>query len=49
MVDDTQQQPNWPEGHDRKAAALRQTLTSLPGFSTTVLSWATGIVLIARH
>lgn len=49
VVDDMLQQPNWPEGHDLKAAALLQTLTTLPGFSTPVLSWATGIVLCTKH
>lgn len=49
VVDDMLPQPNWPEGHDLKAAALLHTLTTLPGFSTTVLSWATGIVLTTRH
>ena len=48
VVDDMLPQPNWPEGHDVKAAALLQTLTTLPGFSTTVLSWASGIVLVSR-
>lgn len=48
VVDDMLPQPNWPEGHDLKAQALLQTLTTLPGFSTTVLSWASGIVLLSR-
>lgn len=49
VVDDMLPQPNWPEGHDLRAQALLQTLTTLPGFHTTVLSWATGIVLVARN
>lgn len=48
VVDDMLPQPNWPEGHDLKAQALLQTLTTRPGFSATVLSWATGIVLVGR-
>lgn len=48
VVDDMLPQPNWPEGHDVKAQALLQTLTTLTGFSTTVLSWASGIVLVGR-
>lgn len=48
VVDDMLPQPNWPEGHDLKARALLQTLTTLPGFHTTVLSCATGIVLSVR-
>jgi predicted O-methyltransferase YrrM len=49
VVDDMLPQPNWPEGHDLKAAALLQTLTTLPGHSATVLSWATGLVVVARE
>ncbi len=48
VVDDMLPQPNWPEGHGLKAQALLQTLTTAPGFSTTVLSWASGIVLLSR-
>ena len=48
VVDDMLPQPNWPEGHDLKAQDLLQTLTTLPGFSATALSWATGIVLVSR-
>lgn len=48
VVDDMLPQPNWPEGHDLRAQALLQTLTTLPGFHTTVLSWATGIVMVTR-
>lgn len=48
VVDDMLPQPNWPEGHDLKAQALLDALTTLPGFSTTVLSWSTGMVLVAR-
>lgn len=48
VVDDMLPQPNWPEGHELKAAALLETLTTLPGFSTTVLSWVTGMVLVSR-
>lgn len=49
VVDDMLPQPNWPEGHDLKAHSLLDTLTTLPGFNTTVLSWATGIVLCTRR
>jgi len=48
VVDDMLPQANWPDGHELKAQALLQTLTSCPGFSSTVLSWASGIVLLSR-
>jgi predicted O-methyltransferase YrrM len=49
VVDDMLPQPNWPEGHAEKAAALLDTLGTLPGFHTTALSWATGMVLAVRQ
>jgi predicted O-methyltransferase YrrM len=49
VVDDMLAQPNWPDGHGAKAQALLDTLTTLHGFSTTVLSWATGMVLVVRE
>lgn len=48
VIDDMLPQPNWPEGHADKAAALLDTLSALPGFHTTRLDWATGMVLVSR-
>lgn len=48
MVDDMLPQPNWPNDHAPNVASLLRTLNVLPGFVTTPLSWATGVVLCAR-
>jgi predicted O-methyltransferase YrrM len=48
VVDDMRPQPNWPEDHPPKVAALVDTLTSLPDFQTVVLSWSTGIIAAVR-
>lgn len=45
LVDDMLPQPNWPEGHDTKAAQLIATLEALPDFSLTKLSWSTGLIM----
>ena len=48
IVDDMLPQPNWPSDHAPHVASLLGTLNGLPGFVTTSLSWATGVVLCVR-
>lgn len=48
VVDDMLPQPNWPADHAPKAAALLETLSRVPGFATTRLSWSTGLVLCVK-
>lgn len=47
--DDMLPQPNWPEGHDAKAASLIGRFEQLTGFAVTKLSWSTGLVLAVRR
>lgn len=49
LIDDMLPQPNWPDGHAEKAAALVQTLEQDARFSIVKLSWATGLILLARR
>jgi len=49
VIDDMLPQPNWPEGHDVKAAALVQRLSSETEFQVAPLSWSTGIILLVRR
>jgi predicted O-methyltransferase YrrM len=49
LVDDMLPQPNWPEGHDTKAAALIAKLEILPGFRVTKLAWSTGLILCVKQ
>lgn len=49
LVDDMLPQPNWPEGHDAKAAELIAKLEKLPGFRVTKLSWSTGLILCVKQ
>jgi len=48
IVDDMLPQPNWPPGHDEKAAALMATLTALEGFQVASLEWSTGLVICVK-
>jgi predicted O-methyltransferase YrrM len=49
LVDDMLPQPNWPAGHDAKAAELAAELEALPDFWVTKLSWSTGLILCVKR
>jgi predicted O-methyltransferase YrrM len=48
IVDDMLPQPNWPEEHAAKVAALLDTFDHLDNFRVTKMEWATGLVLLVR-
>jgi predicted O-methyltransferase YrrM len=48
VVDDMLPQPNWPEGHDHKAAALIEHLAQNKQFQASAMSWASGIIVMVR-
>jgi predicted O-methyltransferase YrrM len=48
VVDDMLPQPNWPEGHEVKAAALIDRLLALQDFQSTWLEWSTGLIICVR-
>ena len=48
VIDDMLPQPNWPQDHPPKVAALVQTLDALEEFEIAKLSWSTGIVLAVK-
>lgn len=49
IVDDMLPQPNWPEGHDLKAAALIEYLGSRTDFVITKQNWASGIIIATKR
>ncbi|MDX2029250.1 MAG: class I SAM-dependent methyltransferase [Blastocatellia bacterium] len=49
VIDDMLPQPNWPEGHAEKAAALIDALERRPDLYVTKMSWASGILLAAKR
>jgi len=48
LVDDMLPQPNWPDGHAPKAAALADRLLTLKDFHSTWLEWSTGLIICVR-
>jgi predicted O-methyltransferase YrrM len=48
IIDDMLPQPNWPEGHAEKAAALIQTLEEDPRFEMVKMSWASGVIILVK-
>jgi predicted O-methyltransferase YrrM len=49
VIDDMLPQPNWPEGHDQKAAALIERLSCETEFQVAPLSWSSGVILLVRR
>jgi len=49
VIDDMLPQPNWPDGHAEKAAALVSTLEKQENFHVTKPSWGSGVVLATRR
>jgi len=49
VIDDMLPQPNWPEGHDARAAALIERISTHREFQVAPLSWSSGIVLLVRR
>lgn len=48
IVDDMLPQPNWPDGHAKKAEKLIEKLESTPKLSLTKINWSTGIIIASR-
>ena len=48
FIDDLLPQPNWPDGHAAKVAPLIADLESRPGFVSTKLAWASGLMVLVR-
>jgi len=49
VVDDLLPQPNWPDGHGGRVAALVARLEADPGLAVSRLDWATGVLVAARR
>jgi predicted O-methyltransferase YrrM len=48
VVDDLLPQPNWPNGHQRNVDDFIKHITAKPGFETTFMGWATGVLIASR-
>jgi predicted O-methyltransferase YrrM len=47
-IDDMLPQPNWPEGHDKKAMALIVDLEKRSDLRLVKMSWASGVILATK-
>jgi predicted O-methyltransferase YrrM len=45
IIDDMLPQPNWPDGHDKKAAKLIADLEQRTDLTITKQNWASGIII----
>lgn len=48
VIDDMDEQPNWPEGHAEKAENLIKTLEAREDFCLTKMNWSTGVILMTK-
>ncbi|WP_425637576.1 O-methyltransferase [Algoriphagus yeomjeoni] len=48
VIDDMNEQPNWPEGHAQKVQNLVSTLEKREDFCMTKMDWSTGIILMTK-
>ena len=48
VIDDLLPQPNWPDGHAPRVPALIDDIERRREFATVRLSWASGLMLVAR-
>ena len=48
IVDDMCPQPNWPEGHSDKVAALLKDMDGLEDVALTKMVWSTGIIVLVK-
>ena len=48
IVDDMLPQPNWPEGHQEKAARFVEYLEGRTDFVLTKQHWSTGIIMAVK-
>tara|TARA_Y100001949_G_C15911432_1_gene297016 strand:+ start:320 stop:901 length:582 start_codon:yes stop_codon:yes gene_type:complete len=49
VIDDINEQPNWPDGHAEKAEKLVEYLKSREDFTMTKMDWSTGVVICTRR
>lgn len=48
VIDDMNEQPNWPDGHAEKVENLIEILEAREDFLLTKMNWSTGIILMTK-
>lgn len=49
IIDDMNPQPNWPEGHNKKAERLTAYLESREDLTMTKMNWSTGVIICTKR
>ncbi len=49
IIDDMEKQPNWPDGHEQKAAELIQVLERREDLILTKMGWSTGLIIAVKR
>lgn len=49
IIDDMNEEPNWPEGHAEKASQLIHTLETKAGLTVVKMDWSTGIIICTKQ
>ena len=49
VIDDMLPQPNWPDGHELKVAALIAELEDIDNLLLTKLNWSNGIIIVSKQ
>lgn len=48
VIDDMNEQPNWPVGHEQKVHKLVASLEERDDFCMTKMDWSTGVILMTK-
>ncbi|WP_373397635.1 hypothetical protein V8V91_24320 [Algoriphagus halophilus] len=48
VIDDMDEQPNWPNGHAEKAQDLVKQLEYREDFHLCKMNWSTGVILMTK-
>lgn len=48
VIDDMQQQPNWPKGHEENVNSLVTFLENREDYTVTKMDWSTGVLIAVR-
>ena len=48
IIDDMDEQPNWPEGHAEKALKFVETLENRSDLVLTKMNWSTGVIVCTK-
>lgn len=48
IIDDMEEQPNWPEGHSEQVLSLVNKLETRQDYTITKMDWSTGVIVAVK-